>query len=116
MELGLNFSAIRSARYPRRYCGTIQRTVLYLVFLIVLPRAFAQAPAGSGGHEPKTSPQTMQILSSYEGQTVNSIELAGRPDLDTPRYAASLVQRAGEPFSKQKIDRDDRRSQTRREI
>jgi outer membrane protein assembly factor BamA len=46
----------------------------------------------------------MQILSSYEGQTVNSIELAGRPDVDTERYAQSLTLRASEPFSKQKID------------
>ena len=48
--------------------------------------------------------KTMQILSSYEGQTVNSIELAGRPEVDTEQYAESLIQRAGEPFSKQKID------------
>ena len=104
LELELNFFAIRSARYLRRYCGTLPRSVLYLVFLIVLPRAFAQAPVRNGSHEPKTSPQTMQILSSYEGQTVNSIELAGRPDLDTSRYAGSLVQHADEPFSRQKID------------
>jgi outer membrane protein assembly factor BamA len=71
---------------------------------MVLSRAFAQAPASKGGVEPKTSPQTMQILSSYEGQTINSIELAGRPDVDTERYAQSLTLRASEPFSKQKID------------
>jgi outer membrane protein insertion porin family len=46
----------------------------------------------------------MQILSSYEGQTVNSIELPGRPDVDIERYAQSLTLRASEPFSKQKID------------
>ncbi len=80
------------------------RSVLLLVSLMVLSRAFAQAPASKGGEEPKTSPQTMAILSSYEGQTVNSIELAGRPDVDTGRYAQSLTLRAGEPFSKQKID------------
>ena len=46
----------------------------------------------------------MQILTSYEGQPVTSIELAGRPDIDTERYAQNFVQHAGEPFSKQKID------------
>jgi len=46
----------------------------------------------------------MQILSSYEGQTVHSIEMVGRPAIDTERYAQVLVQHAGEPFSKQKID------------
>jgi outer membrane protein insertion porin family len=75
-----------------------------LVSLMVLSRAFAQAPVSKGSEEPKTSPHTMQILSSYEGQTVNSIELAGRPGVDTERYAQSLTLRASEPFSKQKID------------
>ena len=75
-----------------------------MLFLIALSRAIAQAPANKDNQEPKTSPQTMQILSSYEGQIVNSIELAGRPDVDTEHYAQSLIQRAGEPFSKQKID------------
>jgi outer membrane protein assembly factor BamA len=78
--------------------------ILFLLFLMVLSRAFAQAPAGNGSQEPKTAPQTMQILSSYEGQTVNSIEIVGRPDIDTERYAQVLLQRAGDPFSKQKID------------
>jgi outer membrane protein assembly factor BamA len=71
---------------------------------MVLSRAFAQVPANRDSQEPKTSPLTMQILSSYEGQTVNSIELAGRPDVDTKSHSQSLIQRAGEPFSKQKID------------
>src|ERR1700680_3889242 len=77
--------------------------ILFLLFLMVLSRAFAQAPAGNASQEPKTAPQTMQILSSYEGQAVNSIEIVGRPDIDTERYAQVLVQRAGETFSKQKI-------------
>lgn len=82
----------------------IPRSVLLLVSLMVPSHAFAQAPASKDSEEPKTSPQTMQILSSYEGQTVNSIELAGRPDVDTERYAQSLTLRASEPFSRQKID------------
>jgi outer membrane protein insertion porin family len=71
---------------------------------MVLSRTFAQAPGNKASQEPKTAPQTMQILPSYEGQTINSIELAGRPEIDTEQYAKSLIQRAGEPFSKQKID------------
>ena len=70
--------------------------MLFLFFLMVLPRAFAQAPADNANQEPKTAPQTMHILSSYEGQMVNSIEIVGRPDIDTERYAQVLVQRAGE--------------------
>ena len=71
--------------------------------LIAVSPALAQAPSESDNQEPKTSPQTMQILSSYEGQTVESIELSGNPDI-TERYAQNVIQHAGEPFSKQKID------------
>ena len=53
---------------------------------------------------PGTSPQTEQILASYEGQNVTSIELAGQPSLDASRLTPLLVQHAGEPFSKEKID------------
>jgi len=54
--------------------------------------------------QPKTSPLTTQILPSYEGQAVTSIELAGRPDIDIEHYAKDITLRSGEPFSKQKMD------------
>jgi outer membrane protein insertion porin family len=81
-----------------------RRITLYLLYLVVLSCAFPQSRAGSASQQPKTSPLTAQILSSYEGQTVTSIELAGRPDIDTVRYSSSLIQQAGQPFSKQKLD------------
>jgi len=37
-------------------------------------------------------------LLSYEGQTVSSVELAGRPDLDIGELTKILAQGAGEPF------------------
>jgi outer membrane protein insertion porin family len=104
LEVGINFFVTSSANRPRKHCGMMPRSILLLGSLMVLSRAFAQAPASKGSEEPKTSPQTMQILSSYEGQTVNSIELAGRPNVDTERYAQILAIRASEPFSKQKLD------------
>jgi outer membrane protein insertion porin family len=54
--------------------------------------------------EPKTAPATQSILSSYEGQQVTSVEIAGRPDLDTSKLLPMLEQKAGEPFSKEKVD------------
>ena len=53
---------------------------------------------------PKTAPATANILSSYEGQNVTAIEIAGRPDLDTSKLTPLFQQRVGEPFSKQKVD------------
>ncbi len=53
---------------------------------------------------PKTAPNTQAILSSYEGQKVNSIEIAGRPDLDTTKLTPLLPQHAGEPFSREKLE------------
>jgi len=40
---------------------------------------------------------------SYEGQRVASIELTANPHLDTDRYRDLIVQRAGEPYSEQKV-------------
>jgi len=64
----------------------------------------AQASAQSQKQAPKTSPQTEQILASYEGQNVTSIDVAGHPDLSTSQFLPLFVQQAGQPFSKEKVD------------
>ena len=53
---------------------------------------------------PKTAPNTANILSTYEGQNVTAIEIAGRPGLDTSKLTPLFQQQAGQPFSKQKVD------------
>lgn len=45
-----------------------------------------------------------QILASYEGQTVTSIDIAGRPDLKASQFTSDFAQQAGQPFNKQKVD------------
>ncbi len=45
-----------------------------------------------------------QFLSSYEGQTVSAVQIAGRPEDITAKYSRELVQKAGEPFSKEKVN------------
>jgi len=52
---------------------------------------------------PGTTPTTEQILGSYEGQNVVSIDIAGRPDLSTAQLEPGFAQRAGQPFSKQQV-------------
>jgi outer membrane protein insertion porin family len=68
----------------------------------------AGSPPSSGPHDPsqqpRTAPASQAILSSYEGQTVVAIEVAGRPGFDSSKVIPMLAQHAGEPFSKEKID------------
>ena len=67
-----------------------------LLITATLARAQTQVPA--------TAPQVREVLPSYEGQTVVSIEIAGRPDLDQRQLQPLLVQQAGQPFARAKID------------
>jgi outer membrane protein assembly factor BamA len=53
---------------------------------------------------PVTAPQVREVLPSYEGQNVVSVEIAGRPDLDQQELRPLLVQQEGQPFSQAKID------------
>lgn len=59
--------------------------------------------AQANNQTPKTSPQTADILPSYEGQKVTTIEIAGQPDFRTSQFESSFAQHAGEPFSMGKI-------------
>ncbi len=43
-------------------------------------------------------------MSSYEGQTVTAVEIAGRPNLDTSKLVPLLEQHQGEPFSRAKVE------------
>jgi len=76
-----------------------------LVFLLAsLPdAALAQSPQAPG-EPPKTSRFTEEVLPSYEGQNVTSVELAGRPDLNLAEFQHLLVQHAREPFSIAKVN------------
>src|ERR1700751_1637967 len=60
------------------------------------PAARDQAPA--------TAPQTAEVLPSYEGQNVVSIELAGQPDLNTNELLPFIKQHANEPLAQAKVD------------
>jgi outer membrane protein insertion porin family len=53
---------------------------------------------------PTTAPQVREVLPSYEGQSVVSVEIAGQPDLDQERLRPLLVQHEGQPFSREKVD------------
>src|SRR5689334_19744910 len=40
-------------------------------------------PTQNPAQTPKTAPQVKEVLPSYEGQNVTSVELAGQPNVDT---------------------------------
>ncbi len=65
------------------------------------PEAQNQA-AGTPASAPL--PETGQTLEAFVGQTVSSIEVAGRPDLNEEELSPLFVQRAGEPFDAQKVE------------
>ncbi len=44
------------------------------------------------------------MLSSYRGQTVSSVQIAGQPQLNTARLAPVFAQKSGQPFSKTRIE------------
>jgi outer membrane protein assembly factor BamA len=62
----------------------------------------AQQPAAE--QLPKTAPATAQILASYQGQNVTSIEIAGRPDLSNASFRSMYVQQVGQPFDRDKVE------------
>jgi outer membrane protein insertion porin family len=66
--------------------------------------ARAQTPDAAQPSIPENTAVTGQILSSYEGQNVTSVEIAGHPDLNSSQFTALFAQRAGQPFSKDKVD------------
>jgi outer membrane protein insertion porin family len=52
---------------------------------------------------PATPPVAEQMMASYEGQTVASVEIAGRPDINPSQFTALMEQKPGEPFSEARI-------------
>ena len=82
------------------WCGNPWR----LCCVVVLLATFASAQSKSAQQTPQTAPQVKEVLSSYEGQRVVAIELAGQPGLDEKELQALLLQKEGEPFSQEKID------------
>jgi outer membrane protein insertion porin family len=91
-----------SRSVQRRFSWGRCWTALCAINILCLCTAFAQNTKPS--ELPKTAPATASIFSSYEGQNVTSVEIAGLPDLDTSKLIPQLQQHAGEPFAREKID------------
>ena len=97
-------SSVNERRMPlNRRCKTLAASCL-LILSTGLRAQSTTKPSEQPSQQPKTAPATENILSSYEGQNVTAIEVAGRPGLDTTKLTPLFQQRAGEPFSRQKVD------------
>jgi outer membrane protein insertion porin family len=64
----------------------------------------AQSELHTSGNVPETAPFTAEMLASYDGQLVSSVQLAGLPNLKQSEFAPLLMQKAGRPFSDRDVE------------
>jgi outer membrane protein assembly factor BamA len=64
-----------------------------------------QNASGTGPAQQTASPASSQLLSSYEGQNVSSVEIGGRPGISVSEFSSLLAQQSGRPFSQADVDR-----------
>jgi len=99
----------------RKSLASFARIVVFLSFSLCFSYssfspgiALAQAPppqaAAKKTPQDSNVPPAEQILSSYEGQAVTTIEIAGRPDLQTSQFESKFAQKAGQPFAREKVN------------
>ncbi|WP_348261944.1 POTRA domain-containing protein [Telmatobacter sp. DSM 110680] len=75
------------------------------LWVCFLPLAGAGTELWAQVPQDSKTPPTEQILASYEGQPVTSIDIAGRPDLNIDQFASQIAQKTGQPFAKENVDR-----------
>jgi outer membrane protein insertion porin family len=98
------FRCARSSAPRMNYFLGVLPALLSLT--LVLPVAAQESQSSQNRDRqslPRTPASTEQMLGSYEGQEVASIDIAGRPHLSTAQFEPLFAQKAGEPFSKQKV-------------
>lgn len=92
MECSSGNPQVASFRRARKGC------ILALVLCIPLAKARSQTPQDSN------VPPAEQILTSYQGQTVTSLDVAGRPDLNASQFQSTFAQQPDQPFDQQKVE------------
>ena len=93
-------SRVNSRR--RRWLLGLLRTVAFLCLLQMMWFSGQVSFAAVGQNPPLTSAAS-QGLSSYEGQNVSSVQIAGHPELSPEHFEPIFVQHRGEPFSRDKV-------------
>ena len=95
------FACFRIAALP---CVLLSCTISSRITTSVHAQSQATQPAAKPTPQDSNTPPAEQILSSYEGQAVTTVEIAGRPDLKTSQFESELSQKSGQPFARQKVD------------
>src|SRR5882757_2016560 len=72
--------------------SSVAGAILLIVRLLLAGTVVAQTQT------PATAPQVRDVLPSYEGQAVVSVELAGRPDLDEKTLLPRRAQKQGDAY------------------
>jgi outer membrane protein insertion porin family len=80
---------------------------LLAVVLTVINAGFSAAQGAKQDpvREAEKPPVAAQDFSTFEGQNVTAVEVAGRPGSSTAAFSSLLLQHAGEPFSVEQINR-----------
>jgi outer membrane protein insertion porin family len=81
-----------------------QIVLVTLLTCVVAPGWGQAGRTAAPNQAPRTAPQTEEVLPSYEGQKVLSVDLAGQPQLNTDELLPLIEQHANEPFSRSKVD------------
>src|SRR6266567_5053435 len=85
----------------RRFVTPLMRLAAVCLFAVVHTTA---QNTQSSNDIPRTPPSAQQMFTSYEGQNVSTIEIAGQPAIKETDFSSIFVQKAGEPFAKQKVE------------
>src|ERR1041385_5905803 len=90
---------------PAPYRSVLLPRVLAFTILLLSQPLVAQTGATATPQQaPRTAPQVLATLPSYEGQNVTTIELAGQPGLNIADYERLLAQKPGTPLARAKVD------------
>jgi outer membrane protein insertion porin family len=92
----------------RRAAHWLSAVATVCALAVAVPGLHAQsgsAPDKQSTAKPATAPEAAaQILSSYEGQNVTAVEVAGRPQSSASEFEPMFAQKAAEPFSIDKVN------------
>jgi outer membrane protein insertion porin family len=88
----------------RRIMRWLREAVVLCLFAGVVSSISAQSGLASGKQAIVNPVTAAQILSSYEGQNVTAIEVAGRPQSAASEFDSLFVQKPGELFSTDKVN------------
>ncbi|HTB96885.1 MAG TPA: POTRA domain-containing protein [Terracidiphilus sp.] len=97
-------SKVQLKRFPRfRHHARLLLCILFL--LPTWKTTVAQQGSQSVSPDARPSSDEGDILASYEGQNVSSIQVAGRPGFTAAQYTQYFVQQVGQPFSKENVEK-----------